>query len=101
APLLSLACRYRAILDIHDADARQALLLMAPRAIGLAASQLTFIVATTLTSNLAVGSLAAFSIAFTIFQVPFGVIGVPIGVVTLPALSAEIARGDVARFNEL
>jgi putative peptidoglycan lipid II flippase len=101
APLRRLGFRYRRIVDFHDADARQALLLMAPRAIGLAASQLTFIVATTLTSNLAVGSLAAFSIAFTIFQIPFGVIGVPIGVVALPALSAELARGDVARFNEL
>jgi putative peptidoglycan lipid II flippase len=100
-PLRRLGFRYRGIVDLHDADARQALLLMAPRAIGLAASQLTFIVATTLTSNLAVGSLAAFSIAFTIFQIPFGVIGVPIGVVALPALSAELARGDYARFNEL
>lgn len=100
-PLHRVGFRYRAAVDLRDGEARQALLLMAPRAIGLAASQLTFIVATTLASGLPVGSLAAFSIAFNVFQIPFGVIGVPIGVVALPTLSAELARGDVARYVDL
>jgi putative peptidoglycan lipid II flippase len=101
APLRAIGFRYRPAVELGDPDARSALLLMVPRAFGLAASQLTFIVATTLASGLAVGSLAAFSIAFNVFQIPFGVIGVSMGVVALPALSAELARGDIARYLDL
>jgi putative peptidoglycan lipid II flippase len=100
-PLRGTGFRYRPAIELDDPDARSALLLLIPRAFGLAASQLTFIVATTLASGLAVGSLAAFSIAFNVFQIPFGVIGVSMGVVALPALAAELARGDVARFLDL
>jgi putative peptidoglycan lipid II flippase len=74
------------------------LLLMAPRAIGLGASQLTFLVATALLSGQPPGSLTAFTFGFTLFQIPFGVIGVPIGVVALPSLSRDLARGDVDRY---
>lgn len=101
APLRAIGFRYRAAVDLDDPEARTALRLMVPRAFGLAASQLTFIVATTLASGLAVGSLAAFSIAFNVFQIPFGVIGVAMGVVALPTLAAELARGDVARYIDL
>ena len=101
APLRALGFRYRPVVDLDDPDARTALLLLVPRAFGLAASQLTFIVATTLASGLAVGSLAAFSIAFNVFQIPFGVIGVSMGVVALPALAAELARGDIARYVDI
>lgn len=93
--------RYVARFDLGDPHARQALLLMAPRAIGLAASQLTFIVATSLATNLTPGSLTAFTFAFTIFQIPLGVVGLPIGVVTLPRLSGDLARGEVGRYLDL
>lgn len=100
-PLNAVGFRWRPRIDLADREARQALILLAPRALGLAASQLTFIVATSLASGLAVGSLAAFSIAFSVFQIPYGVIGVPIGIVALPTLATELARGDVRRFGDL
>src|SRR5439155_13420914 len=71
----------------RDPAAREALVLMAPRAVGLGVSQLTFLVATILASGLATGSITAFNIAFTILQIPIGVIGVPLGVVVFPSLS--------------
>ena len=74
---------------------------MAPRAIGLGASQLTFLVATALLSSFPSGSITAFRLAFTLFQIPFGVIGVPIGVVVLPSLSRELALGAVDRYLSL
>lgn len=100
-PLRGIGFRYSPSIGLEDPEARTALRLMVPRAFGLAASQLTFIVATTLASGLAIGSLAAFSIAFNVFQIPFGVIGVAMGIVALPALSAELAHGDVARYLDL
>jgi putative peptidoglycan lipid II flippase len=97
-PLRAIGFRYQPILDVADPEARQALTLMAPRAIGLGASQLTFLVATALLSGQPPGSLTAFTFGFTLFQIPFGVIGVPIGVVALPTLSRDLARGDIARY---
>ncbi|HYX11995.1 MAG TPA: murein biosynthesis integral membrane protein MurJ [Candidatus Acidoferrum sp.] len=101
APLRAVGFRFRPGVDLADPDARQALVLMAPRAIGLGASQLTFLVATSLLSGQPAGSLTAFTFAFTLFQIPFGVIGVPIGIVALPSLSTELARGDVERYLSL
>ena len=74
---------------------------MAPRAVGLAASQLTFLVATSVSTGLGVGAVTAFTFAFSIFQLPIGVIGIPLGVVTLPALSRELALGETERFLDL
>jgi putative peptidoglycan lipid II flippase len=93
--------RYEPVIDRADPAAREALLLMAPRAIGLGVSQLTFVVSTTLASGLAAGSITAFNIAFTILQIPIGVIGVPLGVVVFPSMSRELAKGAVTEYMVL
>lgn len=100
-PLRRTGFRYSPNVDLGDPDARQALLLMAPRALGLAASQLTFLVATSVSAGLGVGAVSIFAFAFSIFQLPIGVIGIPLGVVTLPALSRELALGEVERYLAL
>jgi putative peptidoglycan lipid II flippase len=88
-------------LDLADPAARQAILLMVPRAIGMGASQITFIVNTSLASGLAIGSIVVYNVAFVILQVPIGVIGVPLGIVLLPAMSRAVARGAVREFGAL
>ncbi len=93
--------RYAPRIDLRDAAARQTLLLMAPRAIGLGVGQLSLVIMTSLASLLAVGSITAYTIAFTVLQIPIGVIGVPLGIVTLPAMSAELARGSVRQYTNL
>jgi putative peptidoglycan lipid II flippase len=90
--------RYRPAIDAGDAEAREAFALMAPRAVGLGVTQLTFLVSTSLASGLAVGSITAFNVAFTILQIPIGVIGVPVGVVVFPSLSRDLARGATDEF---
>ena len=60
---------------------------MAPRAVGLGASQITFVVVTALATTVGLGAVTAFTIAFTLLQIPIGVIGVPLGVVLFPSLS--------------
>jgi putative peptidoglycan lipid II flippase len=100
-PLRQIGFRYRPAIDLHDGDAREALLLMVPRAIGLAASQLTFLVAVSVSTGLGVGAVTAFTFAFSIFQLPIGLLGIPLGVVTLPSMSRELALGQVERFLAL
>lgn len=93
--------RYDFGIDVRDPAAREALLLMVPRAIGLAASQLTLIVHTTLASGLGAGAIVAYNVAFTVFLIPLGVIGVPLGIVLLPSMSRALAAGEVRHFGQL
>jgi putative peptidoglycan lipid II flippase len=100
-PLWATGFRYEPAVEVHDPEAREALVLMAPRAVGLGVTQLTFIVSTTLASGLATGSITAFNVAFTVLQIPIGLIGVPLGVVVFPSLSRELAIGAVTRYVAL
>ncbi len=93
--------RYEPVVESRDPAAREALVLMAPRAIGLGVTQLTFVVSTTLASGLATGSITALNIAFTILQIPIGVIGVPLGIVVFPSMSRELARGAIHEYIRL
>jgi putative peptidoglycan lipid II flippase len=93
--------RYDFGVDLHDPAAREALLLMVPRAIGLSATQITFLVNTTLASGLGSGAIVAYNVAFTIMQIPLGIIGVPLGVVLLPSMSRALAAGDGRLFGRL
>jgi putative peptidoglycan lipid II flippase len=92
-PLGRVGFRYTPRIDGSDPAARKALGLMAPRAIGLGASQITFVVVTSIATTLGVGAVTAFTVAFTLLQIPIGVIGVPLGVVLMPSLAREMAVG--------
>jgi len=93
--------RYDARIESSDPEARKALRLMAPRAIGLGVTQITFIVVTALATTVGVGALADFNFAFALLQIPLGIIGVPLGVVVLPSLSRNAAVGEEAPFASL
>jgi len=97
-PLRAIGFRYERRIDAGDPAARKALALMAPRAVGLGASQITFVVVTALATTVGVGGVTAFTIAFTLLQIPIGVIGVPLGVVLFPSLSRGAAMGDRDEF---
>jgi putative peptidoglycan lipid II flippase len=99
--VLRLGFRYTTQIDLADPQARKALALMVPRAIGLGATQITFVVVTSIASTLGTGAITAFNIAFTLLQIPIGVIGVPLGVVVFPALSREAALGRTDEFGAL
>jgi putative peptidoglycan lipid II flippase len=97
-PLRTLGFRYAPRIDIGDRLARKALTLMAPRAVGLGASQITFVVVTSLATLQGPGAVTSFNVAFTLLQIPIGVIGVPLGIVVLPSLSREAAVGREPEF---
>jgi putative peptidoglycan lipid II flippase len=101
SPLRAIGFRYQPVIDLADAAARQALRLMAPRAIGLSATQITFLAMTALATGIGVGAVTAFTIAFTLVQIPLGVIGVPLAVVLFPSLSREVASGNHPEFVAL
>ena len=92
---------YEPRIDTRDEDARTALKLLVPRAIGLGATQITFIVVTSLATTLGSGAVTAYTIAFILLQVPMGLIGSPLGVVVFPSLSREVAAGRPAEYVAL
>jgi putative peptidoglycan lipid II flippase len=100
-PLARLGFRYTPRVDAADSQARKALTLMAPRAIGLGATQITFIVVTSLATTLQVGAVSDFNFAFALLQIPLGIIGVPLGIVLLPTLSRDAALGNEPSFASL
>jgi putative peptidoglycan lipid II flippase len=92
---------YSLVLDVRDPAVRETLLLMAPRALGLGATQIVFLVNTYFALQLGDGPNTIYFGAFTALQIPVGLIGVPLGIVLLPPLSQAIARGDKERFSRL
>jgi putative peptidoglycan lipid II flippase len=99
--LRRIGARIRPRIDFGDQQARRALVLMAPRALGLGATQIVFLVMTSLASGLPAGSITVFNYAFAVLQIPIGVIGVPLGVVLLPSLSRQAAVGGMDAFRRL
>jgi len=93
--------RYMPRIDLSDEQARRALTLMGPRVLGLAVTQITFVVMTSLASNLGAGAISAYTIAFALLQIPLGVIGIPLGIVIFPSLSRELAIGRTDNYVEL
>jgi putative peptidoglycan lipid II flippase len=96
--LLGMGFRPVPRIDLEDRAARRVLELLGPRALGLGASQFTFIVMTALASGLGEGAVSAYSIAFAVLQIPIGVIGVPLGVVIFPSISREHALGAIESY---
>jgi putative peptidoglycan lipid II flippase len=100
-PLRAEGFRYEPRVELADTEARHALKLMAPRALGLGAGQITFVVLNSIASTIGTGAVSVFYVAFTLLQIPIGVIGVPLGIVVLPSLSREAAIGRHDEFAAL
>ncbi len=92
---------YRPVMDLKDPAVRQTLLLMGPRALGLGATQLVFLVYTMFASTLQAGDVAVFTNTFTALQIPVGLLGVPLGIVLLPPLSRAFSLGQRDHFRHL
>ncbi|MBI3745097.1 MAG: murein biosynthesis integral membrane protein MurJ [Chloroflexi bacterium] len=99
--LLGLGFRPALRIDLQDPAARRVLRLLGPRALGLGASQFTFIVMTALASGLGAGAVSAYSIAFALLQIPIGLVGVPLGIVIFPSISREHAVGAIDSYVAL
>jgi putative peptidoglycan lipid II flippase len=100
-PLRGLGFVYDRSIALDDPDARHALKLLGPRALGLGAGQITFVILNSIASTIATGAVTVFYVAFTLLQIPIGLVGVPLGIVVLPSLSRVAALGDLEQFAGL
>ena len=100
-PLDAMGYRYQRVADVGDPETREVVRLVAPRAVGLGATQITFIVNTLLATGLGTAALPWYNAAFTAYQIPIGVLGLPLGVVLLPSMSTALAAGEHVTFGRL
>jgi putative peptidoglycan lipid II flippase len=90
---------YAPILGLRDANVREVGRLMLPRAIGLAAVQVNFLVNTILASRLPAGSLSALNYAWLIMLLPQGIFAQAVATAAFPTFSAQAARGEMSAFR--
>ena len=87
------ALRYRFTLGLHVPEVSEVARLMAPRLLGVAITQLNFLVNTNLASAMSQGSLTGISLAFPIMYMPLAAIAQSVAVAALPTFSDQAARG--------
>jgi putative peptidoglycan lipid II flippase len=100
-PLVSERFHLSLRIDLGDPAVRQILLLMVPRAIGLGANQIVFMVATMLASGVGQGAVTDYNVAMTLMLIPLGTISFPLALVLLPTLSRAVASGSTKEFGRL
>ncbi|CAN5649879.1 murein biosynthesis integral membrane protein MurJ [soil metagenome] len=100
-PALRGHLRYAPRVHLEDEAARRSFWLMLPRAVGMGANQITFLINTLLASTVAVGAVVSYNVAFSVLQIPLGVVGLPLGIVLLPSLSRAMASGQDVEFGRL
>ena len=86
--LISLGFRYSFKLDLSSKKVREIWLMMAPRTMSLAMSQVNLLVITAVASTLASGSLAVFNFANNLQSFPVGIFGISFAIAAFPAMSA-------------
>lgn len=79
---------------LRHADLRAVLTLMGPRALGLGATYLTFVLPTFLGSRLAEGAISAYEYGWRLMQFPETIVGTALGLTVFPTLAELANAGD-------
>ena len=87
--------RWRPAISFRDPGMLRIVGLMAPAAVGLAATQVNILVNTFLASMLPQGSVSWLNYAYRLMQLPIGLFGVAIATVTLAEVSRYAARREM------
>lgn len=86
--LIQLGFKYRLKFDVKSKQAVKIWLMMAPRVMSLAVSQLNLLAITIIASTLSSGSLSVFNLANNLQSFPVGIFGISFAIAAFPALSA-------------
>jgi putative peptidoglycan lipid II flippase len=99
--LRGVAARLRPSLAFAASGAREVLLLMLPRVLGLAVVQINFLVNVALAfpPRMVEGSVTAFTVAWQLMFFVLGIVAQSVGTALFPSLSALAAAGDLNGFR--
>lgn len=93
--LLNKGFVYSGSLNLRHPGVRRILLLMGPGTLGLASTQVNILVNTWLATSQGEGPVSWLNYAFRLMQFPLGIFGVAIASATLPAVSSQVATGEL------
>ncbi len=93
--LIRVRARWLPYLNWRNAELREVIRLMIPRALGLALANIDLLIAYNIASTLESGSVSAFNRGWTLMQLPQTLIGTAMGIVIFPTLAALSANGDL------
>lgn len=88
-PVRSLGFSWRFFINFYDVNLRRIFLMMVPRTLSLAISQINLLVITIIASTLSSGSLAIFNFANNLQHFPIGIFGISFAVAAFPTLAAS------------
>ncbi len=86
--ILHLGFLYKPLIDFKNKNVRKICVMMIPRTMSLAISQINLVVITIIASTLASGSLAVFNFANNLQSFPIGIFGISFAVAAFPTLAA-------------
>ena len=86
--VVKLGFRYMPKIEFRNKEVRRIGIMMIPRTMSLAISQINLLVITVIASTLASGSLAVFNFANNLQFFPIGIFGISFAVAAFPTLSA-------------
>lgn len=89
---------FKFLLDFKNIYLKRVGVLMVPRAMGLAITQINFIIITILASTLESGSLAVFNFANNLQGVPLGLFGISFAIASFPTLTSLWAQNKSDEF---
>lgn len=92
--------RYKPVFNLAGEGLKRVFILMLPRTLGVAGSQINLIVMTSIASTLPIGSISIFNLAQNLQNLPIGVIGVSFAIAVFAPLSKSLADGAKKEFLE-
>lgn len=87
--LIQLGFKYRFSFNLKSPKVIKIWLMMVPRTLSLAISQLNLLVVTIIASTLSAGSLSIFNLANNLQSFPVGIFGISFAIAAFPAMSAS------------
>jgi len=99
--LLKLKFKPKKILNFFEPGFIKTIKLTIPRSIGLAATQINFIVITIIASNLPKGSLSIFNLAENLSRPILSLIAVSFSTAAFPVLSLSFSKNNKQKFNQI
>jgi putative peptidoglycan lipid II flippase len=96
--LFKVGFKYRNIFQLSDPGFKKMALLTIPRSIGLAASQINFIVVTAIASTLASGGLAVFSLSESLSRPLLILTGISFSTAAFPQLALAFSKEKKEKF---
>jgi putative peptidoglycan lipid II flippase len=90
--------RYQYQFSLKDSDTKELLRLTGPRLLGIATTQILFLILSILATTLGSGSVTIFQFAYNIQFFAVGIVGVSFAVAVFPILSDHIERKKTKQF---